>query len=286
MKLLIMPSNIDQITSTIDSVDGYIIGLEKLSINSPVLNTLDELLEINKICKKHNKELFVSLNKNMFNSDLELLKNTLITIDKLDINGILYYDVAIVNLKEELNLKTELIWSQEHLTTNYLTSNYWSDFKVSYTYLSSEITIEEINEICKNSNTKTIMNVFGYLPMFASRRHLVSNYLDTFNLKDDSKINYIEKEGKKYQIIDSNEGTIAYSSYIFSALKDIFELDVDYGVLNSFSIKDDDFYKVVKIFKNISLKNHKESLNTLDNMFNISTGFLHKETIFKVKKND
>ena len=78
--------------------------------------------------------------------------------------------------------------------------------------LSSEITLDEVKEIEKEAKAKLMLPVFGYLPMFVSRRHLVKNYLETFNLEDNSKINYIEKEGKIYPIIDNEEGTIAYSS--------------------------------------------------------------------------
>ena len=49
--------------------------------------------------------------------------------------------------------------------------------------------------IKENSKVKTFVNVFGYIPMFASRRHLVNNYLKTFDLTDNSDINYISKEG-------------------------------------------------------------------------------------------
>lgn len=286
MKLLIMPSSIKQVNEISDNIDGVIVGLGKLCINMPVNFTKEEIFEIIDICNKNSKEVFISLNKNMFNSDLEYLKEILLELDKKEINGILYYDIAIVNMKEELKLKTDLVWNQEHLTTNYLTSNYWYDFGAKYTYLSSEITIDEINEISEKASAKLMVTLFGYLPMFVSRRHLVKNYLDTFNLTDDSKINILEKEGNKYQIIDTEDGTVAYSSHILNGITEVFNTKVDYMVLNSFSIDDDKFKEVVYMFKTVTTDNVNDYKEKIDSMFKTSLGFLYKETIYKVKRND
>lgn len=286
MKILVMPKSINQVNTLINDIDGIIIGLDKLSINMPYYFSYEEIKELIKICNDNNKEVFISLNKNMHNSDLDYLKEVLTSLDTFNIKGILYYDIAIVNIKDELKLKTPLVWNQEHLTTNFLTSNYWYDFGALYTYLSSEITKDEINDICKNTKAKTMVTMFGYLPMFASRRHLVKNYLDTFNIKDNSKINYIEKEGYIYQIIDDENGTIAYSHSVLNGIEETLDIKTDYIVLNSFSIEDDIFNEVTKMYKDVNKTNVKEYKERIDSMLDTDLGFLYKETIYKVKNND
>ena len=284
MKLLIMPKSIDQIESLIEDIDGVIVGIKDLSINQPAYFTLDEIKKINEIIKNNGKEIFVSLNKNMFNKDLEILEYTLLQLDNLKLNGILYYDIAIVNFKKNLKLVTPLVWNQEHLTTNYLTSNFWYEYGAKYTMLSSEITIDEINEIALNANAKTMVPIFGYLPMFVSRRHLVKNYLDTFKIKDDSNINYIEKEDKMYAIIDSNDGTIAYSNKCLNGINETLKLNVDYIVLNSFNINNATFKRVVSMYNIVNESNVQEFKEEIDKMLETDTGFLYKETVYEVKK--
>ena len=284
MKLLIMPKSIDQIESLIEDIDGVIVGIKDLSINQPAYFTLDEIKKINEIIKNNGKEIFVSLNKNMFNKDLEILEYTLLQLDNLKLNGILYYDIAIVNFKKNLKLVTPLVWNQEHLTTNYLTSNFWYEYGAKYIMLSSEITIDEINEIALNTNAKTMVPIFGYLPMFVSRRHLVKNYLDTFKIKDDSNINYIEKENKIYAIIDSNDGTIAYSNKCLNGINETLKLNVDYIVLNSFNINNATFKRVVSMYNIVNESNVQEFKEEIDKMLDTDTGFLYKETVYEVKK--
>ena len=284
MKLLIMPKSIDQIESLIEDIDGVIVGIKDLSINQPAYFTLDEIKKINEIIKNNGKEIFVSLNKNMFNKDLEILEYTLLQLDNLKLNGILYYDIAIVNFKKNLKLVTPLVWNQEHLTTNYLTSNFWYEYGAKYTMISSEITLDEINEIALNANAKTMVPIFGYLPMFVSRRHLVKNYLDTFKIKDDSNINYIEKEDKMYAIIDSNDGTIAYSNKCLNGINETLKLNVDYIVLNSFNINNATFKRVVSMYNIVNESNVQEFKEEIDKMLDTDTGFLYKETVYEVKK--
>jgi len=271
-KLLVLPNN-KNIEEIIDKVDGFLFGIKGYSVNVPCVLELEELKEINDIVNKHNKELFISLNKNMINGDIDKLKEILLFLDKLNIKGIFYADTCFINLKKDLNIKTDLVWSNEHLITNYSTINFWNKFGVNYAYLSGEITLNEINEIRKNTNVKLIMPIFGYLPMFISFRHGVENYLKTFDIKDNSKINYIEKENKIYPIIDNELGTEVYSSEILDGFEEYKNLDIDYVTLNEFNIDRETFIKVLDRY------NNKESNYEL----NTDKGFLYKSTIYKIK---
>lgn len=267
-KLLVMPSNLE-IEELLEYSDAFLFGLKGYSVNIPCEISLEKLKKMT----NYSKEIFISLNKNMFNKDIDNLKNILIEIDKLNIKGIFYADTCFINLKKELNLKTELVWSNEHLTTNYSTINFWNNYGADYAYLSSEITKEEIKEIIKNSKSKIIVPIFGHLPMFVSLRHAVKNYLKTFNLNDNSKINYIKKEGKIYPIIDNEIGTVVYSDYILDGYEELNEIKASYITLNEFNIKRSDFIEVLKKYNNM---NSNYELNT-------SKGFLYQSTIYKVK---
>lgn len=278
-KLMIIPSNLE-IDETLKYADAYLFGLQNMSVNMPFEITLEELKKINLKLKKNDKDLFIALNKNFYTSELDSLKVILKEIDKLDIKGIFYADTCFINLKKDLNLKTDLVWSQEHLTTNYETMNFWNSYGVKYTYVSSDITLKEIEEIKEKSKCKLIVPIFGYIPIFTSKRHAVKNYLDNFNLKNNSKTNYIEKENKLYPIVDNKEGTVVYSSHILNGYDEYKKLEnIDYFTLNSFNIESDKFINILKMYKEKNVKEEK-----IDKLFqNIDKGFLYKETIYKVK---
>ena len=90
MKILIMPNSIKQVNELLEKIDGIIVGLDKLCINMPYNFSLDEINELITICNENDKEIFISLNKNMFNKDLDYLKEILLTLDSKNITGIFY----------------------------------------------------------------------------------------------------------------------------------------------------------------------------------------------------
>ena len=250
-------------------VDAFIIPIKDYSINYESYFTLEELDKI-----KTEKEIFVSINRNIHNNEIEAFKELLMSLNEKNIKGVIFYDIAVINLKNKLKLKYDLVWSQEHLTTNYMTINYWNEKGAKYTYLSSEITIDEIKEIIDNTTSKLFLNVFGHIPIFTSRRHLVNNYIETFSLnKSDSYV--LSKEGKTYPITDSDNGTTVYSDYILNALEKVKNLNIDYLVFNPFDIEEKAYLQVIKDFKENKKSTYPEEL-----------GFLEKETVYKVKNND
>lgn len=289
-KLLVMPNNLDSIKKLINSCDGFVVGIKNFSVNVPISSSVEDIRNISKICKENKKELFVMVNKNIHNSELPALVECLELLANLDISGIMYYDIAVLNLNKKLNLNLNLIWSQEHLTTNYATCNFWNANGVDNVYLSSDITLDEIIDIKNNINMNIFVNVFGYLPMFVSRRHLVKNYLDTFNLTDDSNDYKICKEGKKYVIVDKQYGSSVYSSNVLNGIDEMLilkENNIDYVVLNGFNITDSLFTEVVNLFTNVTKKNVKEYSSKINSMFsNVDKGFFYKETVYKVKNNE
>lgn len=286
-KLLVMPNSIESIEKTNTFCDGFIIGVKNFSVNTTLNLSLDEIKNI--VEKYDTKEIFISVNKNIHNEEIDELINILHYLNKLNIKGIIYYDVALVELKKKLGLDVDLVWNQEHLTTNYATCNFWQYFGVNYAYLSSDVTLEELIDIKKNTSVKLFTTVFGYLPMFASRRHLVKNYLKTFSLYGGNAYE-IEKEGKSYKIIDNSLGSFVYSSHILNGIDEYLKLkenNMDYVVLNGFQIDDKDFTKIVELFSKVDENNVKGYSKLIGEICpNWDKGFFYKETVYKVKNNE
>ena len=283
MKKIVIPYNKEQMDLTNNLVDGYIIGIKDMSVNTFYNIDIKKLDDLD-----YSKEIFISLNKNIENKDLDRLKDILLILNNYPIKGVLYSDVCFVNLKKQLKINYDLVWASEHLSTNYETINYWSNFGINYTYLSSDIKLSDILDIRLNTSVKLMTNIFGYLPMFVSKRHIVKNYLKKFNIKDDSDIHYIMKENKTYPIVDTNIGTFVYSNNLLNSLKEVNILEengIEYGVINGFDIDSDIFLKIIKIINNVNKNNVIESIDEINKLIpNTDTGFMYLDTISKVKK--
>lgn len=262
--------------------DSYLIGISGLSVNMPIYFSLDEVKNLS-----IDRELFISLNKNMHSEDLDVLERTLVELSKLDIKGVFFYDIGVLSMVKKLGLNLNLVWAQEHMTTNYETINFWYNQGASYTLVSEEVSEREIINIKYNTKSSLIVPILGYFPMFVSRRHLVDNYLNYFKLNDDSKVNFISKEGKVYPIVDSSVTTVYTSSYL-NGVKEYVNFrneNIDYVLLNNFLIDEDKIRKIISMFKSVDDSNKDEYFDSISNILdhNIDTFFLHKESIYKVK---
>ena len=274
------------ISDYLDYTNSFIIGLKDFSINYIEL----EIDEIKKIKEDYpNINLFVSINANIFNKDLMILEKKLKELDKLNINGIFFYDLSILSMRDRLHLKTPLIWSQEHMTTNYNTCNYYYEKGCEYVYLSSEITEEEIKEIKEKSPIKIISFFFGYPNVSFSKRKLLTNYFKYHNVKKEKEIYNIETENDKYLIKENKLGTKILHGKILNGIIPFKNLEniVDYAILDEENINHEDFIKVLKIFNNVSNNtlDKEKAFDMIKEIFPDSDdGFFYKKTIYKVKQ--
>ena len=178
-KIIVMSNTLD-IKNTLNLVDGYIFGIKDYSVNFLNTYSIEELKATINLLKENNKEVFISMNKNIHSLEIDNLKEILKQVEELNIDGILYADVCFVTLKEKMKLKTKIIWNNEHLVTNYETINFWAKHNIDGAFISSDITFNEINEIIDNVKIPLMVQIFGYLPMFVSERNLIDNYINNF----------------------------------------------------------------------------------------------------------
>lgn len=280
--LIVIPNNKDNIENLLNKNCDVLIGVEGYSVNT--LNM--DIKEITELNKKY-KNIFISINRNIENSEIDNLKELLIRVSKLNIKGIFYYDVALVNLNKKLNLNLNLVWSSEHLTTNFNTINYWYDKGITSTFISNEITLNEMLDISDNTKSNLIVQLFGFIPMYVSKRKAINNYLNYFNKERKETDYYLFKEDKKYSIVDNKYGTMIYSNFILNGLKEslILKDKVSYILINGYKINNDNLDLVIDSFNNIDDNNQDELDEKLVKTFdNLEKGFLYEESIYTVKK--
>ena len=283
---LLVGLNTRNILDYLDYTNSFIIGLKDFSINYQEYS-LEEIKELEQ--KYPNIELFISINKNIFNSDLVLLKETLIELNNLNIKGVLFYDLSVLSIVKNNKLNIPLVWAAEHMTTNYNTCNYYYEKGVEYAYLSSEITVDEIKEIKEKSSIKLISFFFGYPDVSFSKRKLLSNYFLYHNLdKEKDWYTISSDEENKYFIKENNLGTRILYGKVLNGIKPFNDLEsiVDYGVLNEELMDHGTFIEALSIFKDLNDKkiNMTEANEKIFNLVHSDdTVFYYKKTIYKVK---
>ena len=285
MKILIEPITKKEVY---ENTDGLILSLKDFSVQSINYYTLDEIKNI----KDNNKnlEIFISMNKNFMNEDIKPLEDILVEIDKLDITGIFFYDLAVLKIHNDLNLKTDLVWASTHMVNNSKTCDYYYSKNVKYALLGKEITLEEMKEIIRDSIITSMVEVIGLPSVAFSKRKLISNFYS--DLGKDTKESITVKEkvtGDNYILNEDSNGTGFFLDKIVNGtvvIKDLYESNCPYIIIREYGIDKDIFNDLIKDTKDyINNKcvdnNYIEKYKTLGDF----TSFFYKKTIYKVKKN-
>lgn len=286
MKILIEQSTKN--TDLSKYTDGLILSLKNYSSQSYLTYTFEEIEQL--IKDNPDKEIFINLNKNFFNDEIESLKEILLKIDKLNVKGIFFYDLAILQLKKECNLKTDLIWSQTYMVNNYKTCNYYHSKGVKYALLSKEITLEEIKEIITKSKIEAMVETVSMPSVAFSKRKLLTNYYH--NLNKEAKKNLVVTEkatNEEYQVLEDETGTNFFLNKITNAtsiIKELYSCNCPYIILREYGI-DHDLFKelLIDTQKYIESKCQDEEYINKYKSLNDFTNFFFKKTIYQVKKN-
>lgn len=282
MKLAVVTTDINNILEYSKiGADAFIFGLKNYS--SGYINEID-IEEIGEAKERILGDLFIAVNKNIFNRELEDLEQKLIELDEIGVSGILFYDLAVLSLAKKIDLKTPLVWNQTHMVTNYNTCNYYYDKGCQYGVVSSEITLDEINEISSKTKMKLFLNIFGYQIMGYSRRHLLDNYFKSISKKKDSNSYIISNQGEDYIIDEEENGNALYFGKPLNGSVIVPSVNVDYLILNDNNFDKEIFVKILVLFKKLIETKDESVIKEIDSLVGENRGFFFKKTIYKVKK--
>ena len=132
-------------------------------------------------------------------------------------------------------------------------------------------TAEEITNIVENASKEVVLHLYGYNQVMYSRRKLLSNWSDFFDI-DKKNTNLLTDRATKVQFraMENEYGTVMYSDKVFNGNELLGLRNVKYYYVNPTMIEHD----IVMDF----LTNNNHNSDMEDN------GFLDKETIYKLKE--
>lgn len=266
MQVLVLASNKDKDFYQNSLADGYIFPLEDYSMDYEVKFTIEEIESLRNI----NKKCFIVINRMFFESDLDSLDKTLSKIAEMNVDGVLYYDDAILELKIENNYNINLYISKNYMMTNSDTINFYHRYGVKGVVLSNEITLDEIKMIRENTKLEIMQLLIGYPVVATSRRSLNTN---SGNLE---RLEVIEPKSRQhYKLLEDKFGTSFISLKRFNGCKYLEGIDMDYGIVYQDDLDND---TVNKLVEDIKTNNIKE----IDELVGRNRGFLNRKTIYKV----
>ena len=292
MKLAVTPFSVTSIKKLSDNgADIFILGNEQYANRLVYSFSTIDLTDANNIIKSLNKEIYINLNLIIHNNDLKKVKEFLDFVNELDVDGIIFGDLAVYQLAKTLGIENKLIYSPETLNTNYYDPIFWGNKGIKGLTISKEITLEDISLIANSSEIEISLIGHGHLNMFHSRRPLIENFFKYTNNEYES---YIENRNlriveeirdESYPIYQDLHGTHIFreksleSYQEVNTLKNILEVFIIDGIF-----KDTDYLAETLInYKGLlSISDHFGKAKAISKQYeeDHDSGFLYKKTVY------
>ena len=239
---------------------NFLFPMKDYSVGFLKTFSLDEITE---------SDSFLFINRILDKKAILSLKQELKNINN-NIIGICFTDLGILNIVKDLKLNIKLVYMQNHNTTNVESINYYLEY-VDSVLVSTDITKEEIESILDGANKPLVVPYFTLVDAMYSRRTLLSNFQENFELpKKQEEVFHEEISGNDFLAIENEYGTVLYAKKF-----------IDYRKINHENI-------LYRYINPMDLdKNTTEKIINNEDLSEISdTGFLYKETYYRLKEEE
>ena len=157
--------------------DAVYIGGQDYSLRANAKNfSREELKEAVSFAHTLNKKVYVTVNIVLHNEELDNLKDYLLYLDSINVDGIIVSDITVMKLHKELNLKLELHISTQASISNYETALFYKELGAKRLVLARECSKEDIKKIKEATKLDLECFIHGAMCTSISGRCVLSNY--------------------------------------------------------------------------------------------------------------
>lgn len=157
--------------------DAVYIGGVNYSLRANAKNfNNEEIKEAVNYAHNLNKKVYVTVNIVFHNEELNGLKEYLLYLDSINVDGIIVSDIVVMKLHKELNLKLELHISTQSSISNKESALFYKNLGAKRLVLARECSKNDIKEIKEATNLDLEAFIHGAMCTSISGRCVLSNY--------------------------------------------------------------------------------------------------------------
>jgi len=157
--------------------DAVYIGGQDYSLRANAKNfSREEIKEAVEYAHSLKKKVYVTVNIVFHNDELNGLKEYLLYLDNINVDGIIARDITVMSLHKELNLKLELHISTQASISNYETALFYKEMGAKRLVLARECSREDIKRIKDSTSLDLECFIHGAMCTSISGRCVLSNY--------------------------------------------------------------------------------------------------------------
>lgn len=215
------------------------------------------------------EEGFIFVNRILDNEGIVEFKKMIKSLPS-NIKGIVFDDIGVLNVLKNEKINITKILFLNHFNCNYLSINAYLEY-VDSVVVSSDITLDEIDEILKKAIKPLVLFTFGHVNIMYSRRTLLTNYNKHFNANV-SMFSSLEEEisHKKFKIVENEYGTVIYTNEPFNGLVLRSKDNVLYNLISTVFLGDEEVIEIINSSNNLEDKYPYKYLSDKETIFKIS----------------
>lgn len=230
--------------------DAIYIGASNFGARKKVPNSLEDIKEIVDYAHKFYVKVHVTVNTVLTYDELFQAKELIQKLYDIGVDAVIVQDMGIFKLALDGELPPIVLHASTQCDNRTLEKvKFFDNMGISRVILARELSLEQIKEICQNSNTEIETFIHGALCVSYSGRCYFSHYIGG---RSANRGECAQACRKKYTLVDENGKIIAKDKYLlsmkdFNASRHLKDL-IDAGV-KSFKIegrlKDENYVKNV-----------------------------------------
>lgn len=230
--------------------DAIYIGASNFGARKKVPNSLEDIKEIVDYAHKFYVKVHVTVNTVLTDDELFQAKELIQKLYDIGVDAVIVQDMGIFKLALDGELPPIVLHASTQCDNRTLEKvKFFDNMGISRVILARELSLEQVKEICQNSNTEIETFIHGALCVSYSGQCYFSHYIGG---RSANRGECAQACRKKYTLVDENGKIIAKDKYLlsmkdFNASRHLKDL-IDEGV-KSFKIegrlKDENYVKNV-----------------------------------------
>lgn len=158
--------------------DAIYFGGQNYSLRANAKNfTNEEIKWTTDYAHSLNKKVYVTVNIIFHNEDLMGLKDYLIYLDSINVDGVIASDIVVLKLIQELKLKFKVILSTQASTLNEYTAQFYKSLGVKQVVLAREALTDDIKNIKEKTGLEIECFVHGAMCISISGKCILSSIM-------------------------------------------------------------------------------------------------------------
>ncbi len=158
--------------------DAVYFGGQNYSLRANAKNfDLEDIKKAVLYAHNLNKKVYVTVNIVFHNENLMGLKDYLLYLDSVNVDGIIASDIVVLKMIKDLKLNVKVILSTQASTLNSFTAQFYKDFGVNQIVLAREALVNDIKSIKDKTNLELECFVHGAMCMSISGKCILSSFM-------------------------------------------------------------------------------------------------------------